>query len=1050
MERSETIALEGCDAEARHATVLKCDLVGSTQIKRRLDIEGQLIFQRGFEQFVTAVATRHGAHIERFEGDGALIVFGFPQSREDAAESAVRMGVEFVDTIPDAEIIPAVRLQLRVGVASGLIAVVRRPSSPRGELIGGLTIDLAERLKALANPGQVVIEGATKRLAAGFFRYTDLGSVQLKGFDEAVRAWRVVNASGVISRFEAQRLDESQREIVGRVDVLSRLSEAWMSSLSGHGRAVCLVGEAGIGKSRLARAAFDAAVRDSAATLSIDCTPSTSNTPLFPIGVMLRRTANITPASSEEEKRTLAEHLLAQLLPNDDVPAALICLAPLFGLESVSIPTGIGPAELRKQTILTVVRLLSNFAAERPLAVLCEDVHWVDDTTATVLARLREETERLRALIIVTMRPMSDEPPLELSKFITISLQPLDPSTAADFIRSVDTGAALPDEIVRRIVDRCEGVPLVLEEVTRNALEVMSRPDGAGTVARSDGEIPAPLQLVIQSRLSRVPRLVPIVQLASVIGREFSMSLLEKMVSVDQEPALADAIELLAREGLFFLPDSHLYDRVRFKHIMICEAVYNTLLSSDRKRLHSEVADILSHEYKGTPDAAPDVIAQHLLKATRFGEAIRLRIAATGDTAARGAFVETKGHCVAALALLDEVKDPEERTILHFQLLLQHGIALTGEHGYSAAVVEDTYRRAQGVCGHSAEAEKLYPIMRSLATVNLDRGNLATAYDLSLQGLKLAEQSKRVEFRIDAMSVLCYTTFYFGQYKECRGWVERCLQLYHAERGDRLAYPVPQDAGTAAIGLLTTVAWLQGDSHGAEDAVRDGFTHVESLNREFDKAFMQVWIAGTRYTQRRYAEALEHAEIAVQISQKHSYRELHGIGTLLALLAKSALNADPQAVAQAAAVCMAFAEEGVGLLSSYYLWGLARGYANCGDAQTARQMVAQGFTRAAASGETRMNAELLILQAELDHDDASATKLLTSAVALAEEQGALATALRATAAIALRSPCDADGTEFARATLDMLDGRTVYPTQRDWMKQRLAALTPMLICGQWQ
>ena len=220
-------------------------------------------------------------------------------------------------------------------------------------------------------------------------------------------------------------------------------------------------------------------------------------------------------------------------------------------------------------------------------------------------------------------------------------------------------------------------------------------------------------------------------------------------------------------------------------------------------------------------------------------------------------------------------------------------------------------------------------------------------------------QSKRAEFCIDAMSVICYTTLYFGRLEDCRSWIERCLQLYRTENGDRLTYPVPQDAGTAAIGLLPTVAWLLGDLQAAEEAIQEGLAHVERLNRDFDKALLHSWIAGTRYTQRRYSEAIEHAGIAVGISQKHGYHEWYGTGALLALLAQCAWKADPQAVEQATASCMAFAREGVGLNASYYLWGLARGHARAGAARNARQMVAEGLERAEASGETRMNAELL-------------------------------------------------------------------------------------------
>jgi class 3 adenylate cyclase len=1021
-------------------TILRCDLVGSTRAKKPLDLEGQLTFQSAFQEIVSKVAGHYsGAHIERFEGDGAMILFGFPRPSEDASESGIRMGLELIDTIEAAEILPNVRLQIRVGVASGLVAVLKQLSTPQSDRIGGITLDLAERLRALAGPGQIVLCDTTKRVAAGFFSYDDLGVVEAKGFDEGIQAWRLARALPIASRFEARQSDLSLTEIVGRADVLAQLSKAWASSLEGMGQAICLFGEAGIGKSLLALTSLDSATRDGATTLKIDCTPSTGNTPMFPIGVLLQRTANITPASSEADKRELAQQFLARLLPGDDVQRALAILGPLFGLESMAPPADLAPADVREQTILTILQIIRHLATERPLAILCEDLHWVDDTTARVIDRLTAEIASLRVLLIVTTRPTSERT-FALSAFIPIDLQPLDSSMAADLVRSVAKEATLPEDMVRRIVDRCEGVPLILVEMTRSTIETASHPDEASVTAHSGEAVPTPLQIAVQARLYRRPQFAPVVQSASVLGREFSLSLLQQVVPNNIRSQIIDAIEVFTREGLVERSRFGSLERVRFTHMMICESIYNTLLGSDRQRLHSRIADVLREDYKETADAAPDLIAEHLRKARRFVEAIQVRLAASGDTAARGAYVETEGHSVAALAMIEEVADPELRTSLQFRLLIQLGVALTGEHGYSAGVVEDAYRRAHSVCGDSAEAEMLYPIMRGLATVNLVRGNLATAYDLSVQSLKLAEQSKRVEFRIDAMSVLCYTTLYFGRLEDCRSWIERCLQLYHAEHGDHLTYPVPQDAGTAAIALLPTVAWLLGDSQGAEDAIRDGLAHVERLDRDFDKALLHAWIAGTRYTQRRYAEALQHAGIAVGISQQHGYREWYGTGALLALMAQSALKADPEAVAQATSACMAFAREGVGLNASYYLWGLARGHAQAGDAQTARQLLGEAFKRSEASGETRMHAELYILQAELEPDDKSATQLLGKALALADEQGAVATALRAAAAIALRSQGDDERTECARATLDMLDGREACSIQPGWMRERSATL----------
>ena len=235
------------------------------------------------------------------------------------------------------------------------------------------------------------------------------------------------------------------------------------------------------------------------------------------------------------------------------------------------------------------------------------------------------------------------------------------------------------------------------------------------------------------------------------------MTMLEGLVPASRGSEIAEAIDVLAREGLFADPGRRPGERIRFKHAMICDAVYNTLLSSDRRRLHSDAADFLSRNYAGTPDAASDVIAEHLSKAGRYVEAIRMRLSESVSTAARGAYIETEGHCVAALALVDSVVDPQQRAALQFRLLVQLGVALTGRHGYSARVVEDVYQRAYAVCDDKTDAETLYPIMRGLLAVNFMHGELATAYDLSKQGMELAEKSKRVEFCLDALSMLCYT-----------------------------------------------------------------------------------------------------------------------------------------------------------------------------------------------------------------------------------------------------------------------------------------------------
>ena len=1032
------------EAEVHYTTVLKCDIVGSTRIKRSLDIDGQYAFKLGLEKAILDVAAAHGGHVERFEGDGALVLFGYPHAREDAAESAVSMGLEIVDAIRAATFVPNAKLEIRVGIASGELAVVRQPKVDRSEAVAGIVIDKAERLRAFGAPDSVVICEATRRLAGAYFEYDDLGDVSVKGFEEGLRAWRVQRSSAIASRFEAQRYDESRSEILGRADVLERLTEAWSQACKGSGRVVYLIGEAGIGKSRLAKAVLDLAAADRATVLKLDCLPSTGNTPLFPVGVMLRRLANVTASLPEAEKKVLVAGFLGRFLPEGDVSTTVEYLGALFGLQSAKLPAGSTPDEVRERTADSVLRILRAQAKQGPLALLCEDLHWSDDPTAGLVLRVAGEVKGLPVLIVVTSRPESEHL-AKVEDADVIQLQPLDRDTSSALVRSVAKASALSPEVVDRIVERCEGNPLLLEEVTRGSMDAQSAAHALAVDTHRRGSVPAPLKLVVESRLGRRPELEPVVQAAAALGREFSVSALEHMMAPAARSHVHQALALFARDGLFAPWDAGAGDRAKFRHAMFRDAVHEMLMGEDRRRLHSDAADILRKYFTGTTDASPEVLAEHLSWADRFVESIELRLAASADTAARGAYVETEGHCEDALRLVGKVTPADHGRELQFRLLLRLGVAKAGRHGYASEQAEDVYRRALEACGEAAEAEKLYPIIRGLATTNLVRGKLAAAYDLSLRGLELAERSGRPEFRIDAMSVLCYTTLYFGRLADCRDLIERCLALYRQEQGWRLTYPVPQDAGTAALAILPTVAWLQGDAERAEDAIREGLDHVDRIDRAFDRALMHAWVAGTRYTQRRYDEAQEQAMAAIGFA-KDKYRDWEGTGALMLSLAQAAREAAPQALEQATQLCKLFESMGVGLNASYYLLGLARGHMKVGQVAVAKFVLAEASRLAKASEETRMDAEILLLHGELEPDDTAAMEHLESAHRIAEEQGAVATSLRILATMALRSG-DASLAQAGRDALKALEGGPPYPPQRNWMRSRADDLRKRLVPG---
>lgn len=1023
--------------ELRYGTFVFCDLVHSTALANRIDLEDLRRVFRWFREQVDLVARHHDGHLIRFVGDGAFLSFGLPEASEDATESAVRAGLALVSAISTGEALPGISLALRVGIASGTVvfgdlideAVVKEQS------VVGSVPHLAARLAATAPQNGVVIADSTRRAVGRFFECRDLGRLDLKGFDGGERAWLAVAETQIASTFEARRGSGSSHELVGREAPLALLADAWNHARERHGSAVVISGNAGIGKSRLARTVRRRAQRDSATLVEIDCTPRTQNTPLYPVSVLMRRLAGIRPQDTDAERLRRASELLQRKeLDDARIPNALRYLGPIFGLAAVDEDASEESAErVRERTITLLVDLLASMAGDAPLFMLCEDVHWADASTLLVIQRLCERLVELPALLVATLRGTVA---IELPNSNSIALGALDDETAAAMIRSLTRADALPAPMIERIIARAEGVPLYLEELCQGEFDAATRTERASAGANRDQAVPPIIQASIEARLDRWSDIKSIIQAASVIGRDFALPLLSELVP-ERRRELPDAIARLVDAGLLVQNFDVRSGPMRFSHALIHDAVYQTLLRTERQRLHAHVAQLLVQHFDGLPESAPDVVAQHLAAALRFEEAIGCLITAGVQASERAAYLESASHSRSALALLDKLTDPRVRTQYELQLRVQLGVAIAATQGYASPEVEATYRAARELCRDDTDPAITFPVVRGLATFYFVRNEQNIADEMSSLCVETADRSARPEFMIEALTVRGYTDMYRGQLEVAQQALEQCASLYRLHQGERFRYPSVQDAGTAALSILGMVCWLRGDGAGADRSVALAIEHVERLGRPFDKAYANCFIAQQLNVQRRHAEAMQHAAVSVELGTRHGFGTWLVCGLMQQSIAAAALGPSPEAVSGLRQAMGAYLAAGAQAAVPFFLWGLALGLRQIGDAAGAQAALAEGLRSVRSTGEVYLEAELLILTAELESSDARAELLLAEARRVAVQQGAATLALRAVLTLLRRRGVSSDDPHRDLAAWHVLEARAPCPVDQGWASTAL-------------
>ena len=806
------------DAERRQVTVMFIDMVGSTALSAKLDPEllGGLI--RRYQDAVAGVIGRYGGFVAKFMGDGVLAYFGFPCAFEDAAERAVRAAIGILSEVGAIEMPDGTRVQARIGIATGLVVV--------GEIIGtgmaqertivGETPNLAARLQALAGTDCILVSESTQKLLGGFFELTHTGDHELKGFARPVPAWQVCGEASVESRFAAIRA--GGLPLIGRAHEMGLMRERWHLARQGEGQIVTVMGEAGIGKSRMIEALQQELADEAHARINLQCSPYHSDSALYPVIQYLTRAAGFAAADPADVR---TEKLRALLAARHVVgPAALPLLAELLSIPlTESAPIALPPAQRKATMLALIVEILTRASAGDPVLVLLEDAHWIDATTLEMLARLTDSIGRARLLVVVSARPDFAPPWLARPHATLITLGRLGRGECMQVVASVAAAHGLSADTIAAIVAKTDGVPLFVEELTRSVMES----------AGEDSAVPATLKDSLMARLDRLGGAREVAQIAAVIGRQFSFALLEA-VAGKKADELQDMLDKLAASGIVFPEDRGLTRSFNFKHALVRDAAYESLLLMRRREWHGRVAQALEQSFADVAANEPELLAYHFGEAGLQALACKYRLRAGDQALSRSAYAEAIAHFTAGLKLAEALPPPDGlRLQLNFWLKL--GSASVVAHGLQSNEAETAYVKASEIGEQLGDGAASFQAKWGLwINANLRR-KTALARDRAGELVSIAQQSGDRELLLESYHCQFSTAYFRG---DVPGALEGCrhvIGLYDMAQHHHLAHAFGgHDPGVCAH-IQCGNSWrLSGEEQYAKPHYTDGMALAEKLD----------------------------------------------------------------------------------------------------------------------------------------------------------------------------------------------------------------------------
>jgi len=998
-------------AERRQVTVMFSDLVGSTALSARMDPEDLREVIAAYQKCVAEAVRRFGGFVAKYLGDGVLVYFGYPEAHEDDAERAVQAGLELIAAVTSLK--THALLQTRVGIATGLVVV--------GDLIGsgeaqergivGETPNLAARLQGIAEPNTVVIADGTRRLLGKLFELQDLGARELKGITGPVRLWAALRASSVESRFEALHT-ASLTALVGREEELELLLRRWSRAKTGEGQVVLLSGEAGIGKSRLTAALLESVATEPHTRLRYFCSPQHTDSALYSIIGQMERAAGLAYDDKPQARLDKLDALLAQ-------SSTSIQDAALFA-EMLSLPNDgrypaleLAPQQRRQRTLEALVSQIEALTRQSPVLMVFEDAHWTDPTSLEVLGRAVDRIATLRVLLIVTFRPEFDPPWIGRPHVTALTINRLAHRDVDAMIDHVVGNKLIPANIRQDIIERTDGIPLFVEEMTKAVLEAESEGEAQRTAAVPSPAlaVPASLHASLMARLDRLGPAKEVAQIGAAIGREFSHALLAA-VARKSEAELGSSLDRLIAAGLLFQQGVPPYATYLFKHALVQDAAYGALLRELRHALHARIAETLESQFAEIAERQPELLARHCTEAGQIEKAAGLWGKAGQRSLARSALVEAAEQLTRALSQIAAL--PATPALRRQQIKLQVALITPFMHvkGYAAPTTKAAVERARLLIEQAEALGEppedpllLFSVLYGFWALSYNAFNGDVVGELAAQFLTLAEkQAARVPLMIGHRlmgSALLLT----GDVAESRAHYDQAIALYDPTKDRPLAMRFGHDVGVLILSDRSLALWWLGYPEAAladtDQAVKDA--------RQIGQAATLILALG--FVSPRHIECGDYAKAKALVDELVALADEKGLlyWKPMAMLLQGCLFARTGKASDAVQIITsgltAYRSMGSTVYVSYFVSHLARAYAELGQFDDAWRCIGEAMTAVETTKERWCEADINRIAGEIalkspEPDAAKAEAYFERALAVARKQQAKSFELRAATSMA--------------------------------------------------